>query len=152
MEILDVITLVLFGVLPPLFIISRLLDDDFQQQVQYHANKHAVVTNWIDKGRTMAFTKYKEQGLVAKSLRKEAGQYVKSLRVAKEMTQRDLSQRLGLDYYTFISQVENGAARVPPEGLLQWAKALDVDGSEFATKLLSYYDPYMYEAIFGGPP
>jgi len=29
MEILDVITLVLFGVLPPLFIISRLLDDDF---------------------------------------------------------------------------------------------------------------------------
>jgi hypothetical protein len=29
MEILDVITLIIFVILPPLFIISRLLDDDF---------------------------------------------------------------------------------------------------------------------------
>ncbi len=100
------------------------------------------------KGITVAYTKYKENSESARERRKEAGSYVKSLRVSRDMTQRELSMKLNLDYYTFVSQVEAGAARVPPESILQWAKALGVDGSEFSKKLFALYDPYMYEAVF----
>lgn len=98
----------------------------------------------------MAFTKYKEQGAAAKARRKEAGQYVKSLRLEADMTQRELANILGLDYYTFISQVESGAARVPPESILAWASALNTDSAPFARRLLRHYDPHMHDAIFSG--
>ncbi len=100
----------------------------------------------------MAYTKYRVDKVCARKKRIEAGAYVKSLRVALEpkMTQRELADKLKLAYYTFISQVETGAARVPPEDLIEWARALKVDPAEFATKLLSYYDPHTYKAIFQG--
>jgi len=65
-----------------------------------------------------------------------------------KITQRALADKLKLSYYTFISQVETGTARVPPEQLVGWAKALGVDPQEFAKKLLSYYDPHMHKALF----
>jgi len=43
---------------------------------------------------------------------------------------------------------EIGAARVPPETQVAWAKALEVDSQEFAKKLLSYYDPHTHKALF----
>ncbi|GGF07580.1 hypothetical protein GCM10007285_39360 [Stappia taiwanensis] len=48
-----------------------------------------------------------------------------------------------------ISGVENGNNRVPPEALVSWAKALRVNPSEFAKRLLSHYEPRYFEAIFG---
>ena len=100
----------------------------------------------------MAYTKYRVDKVGARKKRIEAGAYIKGLREAIEpkMTQRELAEKLKLSYYTFISQVETGTARVPPEDLINWAEALDVDPAEFATKLLSYYDPHTYKAIFEG--
>ena len=66
----------------------------------------------------------------------------------RKFTQRALADKLKLSYYAFISQVETGTARVPPENLVGWAKALGVDPQEFAKKLLSYYDPHTYKALF----
>jgi DNA-binding XRE family transcriptional regulator len=65
----------------------------------------------------MAFTKNPttEQGAYALLLRKRAGAYLKGLRNEQKLTQTDLAKRLGLEYYTFISQVETGLVRVPPE-------------------------------------
>lgn len=40
-----------------------------------------------------------------KSLRREAGRWLKSAREAAGLTQADLALRLGLRYYTFVSQV-----------------------------------------------
>ena len=65
-----------------------------------------------------------------------------------KLTQRALADKLKLDYYTFISQVETGTVRVPPENIVGWAKALGVDPQEFAKKLLSCYDPHTYKALF----
>lgn len=96
----------------------------------------------------MAFTEYKNGDAAAKALRKKAGKYIKDLRKGRDLTQSGLSKLLRLEYYTFISQVENGFARVPPESYRDWANALGVDVSEFAKKLLSYYDPHTYGAIF----
>jgi transcriptional regulator with XRE-family HTH domain len=99
----------------------------------------------------MAYTKYRMDKAGARKKRIEAGEYIKSLRLAHDpkLTQRALADRLKLTYYTFISQVETGAARVPPESQVAWAKALEVDSQEFAKKLLSYYDPHTFKAIFG---
>lgn len=83
-----------------------------------------------------------------RKLRKQAGAYIRELRLAAGLSQLDLAQRLKLQYYTFISQIENGAARVPPESLDEFAAALGVAKGEFAKTLLSFYDPWTYRAIF----
>lgn len=83
----------------------------------------------------------------ARILRAEAGDYVKQLRMALGMTQRELAERLNLKYYTFISQLENGQGRLPPYLLVRTAQALDVPVSEFALKMLSFYDPHTHAAI-----
>ena len=99
----------------------------------------------------MAYTKHRVNKVAARKKRIEAGAFIKSLRLAHDpkLTQRALADKLKLPYYTFISQVETGAVRVPPESQVAWAKELGVDPQEFAKKLLSYYDPHMHKAIFG---
>ena len=98
----------------------------------------------------MAYTKYRMDKVGARKKRIEAGAYIKKLRLAHDpkLTQRALADKLNLSYYTFISQVETGTARVPPESQVAWAKALGVDPQEFAKKLLSCYDPHTYKALF----
>jgi len=81
-------------------------------------------------------------------MRKEAGAWLKGLRTATGLSQVDLAQRLGLRYYTFISQVENGFGRVPTETMETWARALGQQPSGFARRLLSYYDPEMHRLLF----
>jgi transcriptional regulator with XRE-family HTH domain len=81
-------------------------------------------------------------------LRREAGAWLKELRGRAALSQIQLAERLGLRYYTFISQVENGFGRVPTDSMEAWAKALDVDPSDFARQLLSFYDPELYRLLF----
>jgi DNA-binding XRE family transcriptional regulator len=52
---------------------------------------------------------------VTKNLRQEAGRWLKAAREAAGLTQAELAQRVGLRYYTFVSQVESGLGRVPIE-------------------------------------
>jgi len=54
-----------------------------------------------------------------------------------------------LFYYTFISQIENGVSRVPPESLSDWASALGVDAKKFAKTLMRDYDPHTFRVLFG---
>lgn len=96
----------------------------------------------------MSHTVYKKASPEAKKLRKEAGVYVKRLRERAELSQLELSEKLGLQYYTFISQVEQGVTRVPPESLREWAKALNVEPDVFARNLLRFYDPFTFDALF----
>jgi len=86
----------------------------------------------------------------AKQLRKQAGTWLKELRGRAGLSQVDLAQALGLKYYTFISQVENGFGRVPTDSLEGWARALGVDPREFTRELLSYYEPELHRLLFGG--
>src|SRR5262245_27756981 len=84
----------------------------------------------------------------AKELRRRAGSWLKELRTRAGLSQIQLADRLGLKYYTFVSQVENGFGRVPTESMEAWAKALGVDPSAFARRLLSFYDPELYWLLF----
>ena len=81
-------------------------------------------------------------------LRKQAGAWLRARRSEVGLSQRELAQRVDMEYYTFISQIEAGRGRVPAERLRDWAEALEMDPREFAINLMRYYDPHSYEMIF----
>ena len=87
----------------------------------------------------------------AKQQRKQAGAWLQELRHRANLSQVELAGRLGLKYYTFISQVENGFGRVPTELMEPWARSLGADPCEFARTLLSFYDPILHQLLFERP-
>jgi transcriptional regulator with XRE-family HTH domain len=82
-------------------------------------------------------------------LRQECGNWLRSLREQVGLSQRSLALAVGLDYYSFVSQIETGKGRIPTHQIKEWATALKVPPRDFARKLLSYYDPTNYELLFG---
>ena len=83
-----------------------------------------------------------------KVLRQEAGRWLKAARESVGLTQAQLSEAVGLRYYTFVSQVESGVGRLPIETQAAWAKALRLDEAEFAKTLLAYYEPELHRLLF----
>lgn len=84
--------------------------------------------------------------------RKVAGTWLKELRGRAGLSQIELAERLGLKYYTFISQVENGFGRVPTESMEAWSLALGEEPSSFARTLLAHYDPELHRLLFEVKP
>lgn len=89
-----------------------------------------------------------EGGPDPKSLRREAGRWLKGLRERAGLTQADVADKLGLRYYTFVSQVEGGHGRVPSDQIGHWADALGVPRRDLATELLRYYEPELHRLLF----
>jgi len=88
----------------------------------------------------------------SKANRKRGGLMLKSLRNQMGYTQRELAEKCELDYYTFISQIEAGVGKIPPQKLKIFASALGVKPMAFAREILKYYDPVMFEILFGTSP
>ncbi len=88
----------------------------------------------------------------SRKLRKMAGRYIKACRESEGLTQRDLAEAIGLKYYTFVSQLENGHGRVPPHVYEPLAKALNVETKQFAKEMVKFYSPWTYKALFGKHP
>lgn len=82
-------------------------------------------------------------------LRREGGRYLKELREAQGLSQRQLAALVGAEYYTFISQLETGRGRIPPDRYRAWAEALAIEPSEFVRNVMRFYDPITYEILFG---
>lgn len=76
------------------------------------------------------------------------GQWLKALRETAGLSQRDLADRLSLDYYTFISQLENGRGKIPAHRYAEWAIALGQDPKNFVKELLRHYEPLTYQILF----
>ena len=72
---------------------------------------------------------------MTEELRSQAGLWLRELREKRGLSQRELATRVGIEYYTIISQLETGCGRIPPDRHLAWAKALDVPPQEFARGL-----------------
>jgi transcriptional regulator with XRE-family HTH domain len=87
-----------------------------------------------------------------RKLRRMAGLWLKELRDKRGLSQRGLADLVGAEYYTFISQLENGHGRIPPDRYADWAAALAVPAAEFVRTLMQYYDPMTYEILFAGSP
>ena len=97
-------------------------------------------------GRQIQFAKKAPE---AKELRQRAGAWLKELRARAGLSQIQLAEHLGLKYYTFVSQVENGFGRVPTEAMEGWARAVGVDPSDFARQLIGFYEPVLHRLLFG---
>src|SRR5262244_827650 len=89
---------------------------------------------------------------LTQKLRSKAGKWLRELREQRGLSQRELAQKVGAEYHTFISQLEHGRGRIPPDRYLIWADALGVNPREFVQALMSYYDPMTYSIIFGRTP
>ena len=83
-------------------------------------------------------------------LRKQGRQWLKTLRMHAGFAQQQLANVLGPEYCTFISQLENGIGRIPPERYEDWANALDVPVGEFVRQILCFYDPITSDLLFTG--
>ena len=96
----------------------------------------------------MALRNTAEKSDAQAELRAQAGLWLKGLREEAGLSQRELADRIGLPYYTFISQIESGKGRIPSERYEAWADALEYDKKSFATKMLSFYEPHTHALIF----
>ncbi|RXV59034.1 XRE family transcriptional regulator [Roseovarius sp. A46] len=76
------------------------------------------------------------------------GLWLRSLREERGLSQRELADILELDYYTFISQLENGRGKIPAHRYVEWAQALGQNPRTFVKRLLSYYEPMTYSILF----
>lgn len=83
----------------------------------------------------------------ARDLRRQLGRVLKSWREDNGLTQADLAQSLGLKYYSFVSQVENGLGRIPQDLYAPWAEALGVDLETFCWCVLAHVEPSLYDAL-----
>ena len=86
---------------------------------------------------------------VMQQLRREGGLWLKDLREKAGHTQRSFAAIVAADYYTFISQIENGRGRVPPEKYVLWARTLGMEPRDFLRGLMRYYDPISHDILFG---
>lgn len=83
-----------------------------------------------------------------RELRTAGGLWLRNLREATGLSQREFADRVGVTYYTFISQIENGRGRLPPDRYETWADALDMDRKVFVRELMRYYDPVTHKILF----
>ncbi len=81
-------------------------------------------------------------------LRREGGKWLHERREKVGLSQRQLADLVGAEYYTFISQLETGRGRIPPDRYLVWAEALKMDPREFVREIMRYYDPVTYSILF----
>jgi transcriptional regulator with XRE-family HTH domain len=84
------------------------------------------------------------------ALRREAGRWLKDFRERRGLSQRAIAERVGAEYYTFISQIEAGCGRIPTDRYAAWADALNVEPKFLVQTLLRCYDPVTYKILFGG--
>lgn len=82
-------------------------------------------------------------------LRREAGIWLKRLRESNGLSQRQLAEKLGTGFYSFISQLETGHGRIPPDRYEAWAIILGIPPAEFVKTLMKFYDPVTHRILFG---
>jgi len=82
-----------------------------------------------------------------REMRRALGRVLKAWREEKGLTQADVAASLGLKYYSFISQVENGIGRIPQTLYGPWADAVGVDRETFAWTALAALEPSLYDLL-----
>jgi transcriptional regulator with XRE-family HTH domain len=90
----------------------------------------------------------KLQDPAVKEFRREGGAWLRDLRERRGLSQRQLADAVGLEYYTFVSQLETGRGRIPPDRYVVWANALGVEPKWFVKNLIRFYDPITFAVLF----
>lgn len=82
-------------------------------------------------------------------LKREGGKWLRALRERRGLSQKQLAALVGVQNSVFISQLENGRVRIPPERYDVWAEAYGLPSYEFVKALMSFYDPITHRLLFG---
>ncbi|WP_336488254.1 helix-turn-helix domain-containing protein [Methylobacterium nigriterrae] len=85
-------------------------------------------------------------------LRRECGHFLKYLRECAGHSQRSFAAAVNQKRHLFVSQVERGVARVPPDQLRVWAQAYGIKPSSFTRMILRYYDAESFAILFEHDP
>lgn len=83
-----------------------------------------------------------------KALRRAAGEWLRSMREKCGYSQTELAEAVGIEYYSFVSQIENGRGKIPPTRYKQWAAAFKIPAREFTYNIMQYYDPVTFDLLF----
>jgi ribosome-binding protein aMBF1 (putative translation factor) len=102
------------------------------------------------RGKTMYGNPQRRTITEVQDLRRDGGRWLKEQRDRAGLSQRQLAERVGADYYTFISQLETGRGRIPPDRYRLWARALGQEPRDFVRELMRYYDPITHDILFEG--
>jgi transcriptional regulator with XRE-family HTH domain len=99
----------------------------------------------------------RRSALPGRKVHSDAGHWLRELRERRGLSQRELAAKVDAEYYTVISQLEQGRGQIPSDRYPLWAEALGVETGEFARKIRRYYDRgpialNKYNIIFGREP
>lgn len=83
------------------------------------------------------------------ALRREGGRWLRELREAAGLSQRELADVLGVVNYAFVAQLEAGRTQLPPEAYKAMAQALGLAPADFVRELMRFYDPVTHKILFG---
>ena len=101
------------------------------------------------KGRQEAVLRVsKKMQKVDKAARKIFGGRLKRRRQELQLTQLDVASATEQTYFTFISNVEAGGAKIPSKDLHLWAKILECDLQEFTKSYLAAVDPHLFGCLY----
>ena len=90
------------------------------------------------------------EGEEHRELRRQGGKWLKQLRENVGLSQRQLADRLDIEYHTLIAQLESGIGHVPTHRYRDWSRVLRIPVETFVRDLLRYYDPDTYEILLSG--
>ena len=80
-----------------------------------------------------------------RKLYKRGGQMLKQRRKFLGLTQKQLAERVSLDPYTLVDQLESGIGRIEPYQYREWADALELPLQKFVAEVLRHVDPIAHE-------
>ncbi len=83
-----------------------------------------------------------------KQRRETAGKFLKGIREAKGVTQRQVAEAVGIEVYTVISQYEAGHGKLPTDIWPAYAEAIGMQQEFFAKKLLEAYMPEIFSMLY----
>jgi transcriptional regulator with XRE-family HTH domain len=85
-------------------------------------------------------------------LRQRGGDLLRQRRLFLGLTQQKLAERVGLDCYTIVAQLESGIGRIEPYQYEQWAQALEVPISRLVARVLEHADPTAHRLFVSQVP
>lgn len=85
-----------------------------------------------------------EEGIVK---RKEFGEWLRLVRLHKQISQGDVAKEIGANTANFISKIERGVSAVPVERISELARGYQVDELVFAEAVFKHFMPEVWKWI-----
>jgi transcriptional regulator with XRE-family HTH domain len=82
-----------------------------------------------------------------KKLRRRGGHLLRQRRNFLGLTQQQLAERVDLEPYTLVDQLESGIGRIEPYEYQKWAEALELPLHKLVAEVLRHVDPIAHELL-----